>query len=300
MTPPTPPPGQALTAETDAALADLHTIKGWLHGLAICPDLNDVVADGGVSVGDCYQQEAREFAGRLERASAHFRLASQSTAPTRGEERTHKPECWGATSFSDEKAHCYCDTAPTRGEGENPAFYRVGEFIGNRPVLCEHGHIDPNNLCDYCEGDRAYPGRPITAPTPPEPVASALAEGESPIITGSGFQSGRGGFEVIFVDGKRYSPRRLAKALVTAEAAAARIALLTAECEASMREIALLREDADAEKARADRLAGALERIEKTEQFPLHNAPRPEDAICFQGGRPQEIARAALDVEGLK
>ena len=50
-----------------SVLSDLHTIKGWLHGLSTAPDLTDVVADGGVSVGDCYQQEAREFAGRLGR-----------------------------------------------------------------------------------------------------------------------------------------------------------------------------------------------------------------------------------------
>lgn len=30
--------------------------------------------------------------------------------------------------------------------------YRVGEFIGRHPVLCIHGHIDPNNLCTDCEG----------------------------------------------------------------------------------------------------------------------------------------------------
>ena len=48
-------------------LADLHTIKGWLHGLSTCPDMNDVVADGGVTVADVYQQEAREFAGRIGR-----------------------------------------------------------------------------------------------------------------------------------------------------------------------------------------------------------------------------------------
>lgn len=47
----------------------------------------------------------------------------------------------------------------------NRAFYRVGEFVEGRPVLCEHGHVDPNNLCPYCEGDQPYPGRP---PNPQE------------------------------------------------------------------------------------------------------------------------------------
>ena len=50
-----------------STLADLHTIKGWLHGLSTHPDLEDVVADGGVTAGMVYQQEAREFAGRIGR-----------------------------------------------------------------------------------------------------------------------------------------------------------------------------------------------------------------------------------------
>jgi len=57
----------AEAGENWPALADLHTIRGWLYGLSAAPDLTDVVADGGVSIGDCYQQEAREFAGRIER-----------------------------------------------------------------------------------------------------------------------------------------------------------------------------------------------------------------------------------------
>lgn len=48
-------------------LSELHTLKGWLHGLANHIDLCDVVADGGVTAGMAYQQEATEFAGRLRR-----------------------------------------------------------------------------------------------------------------------------------------------------------------------------------------------------------------------------------------
>lgn len=48
-------------------LSELHTLKGWLHGLANRPDLCDVVADSGVTSGMVYQQEATEFAGRLRR-----------------------------------------------------------------------------------------------------------------------------------------------------------------------------------------------------------------------------------------
>jgi len=60
-------PQAAGVGEDWTTLADLHTIKGWLHGLSTAPDLTEVVADGGVSAGDVYQQEAREFAGRLGR-----------------------------------------------------------------------------------------------------------------------------------------------------------------------------------------------------------------------------------------
>lgn len=51
-------------------LSDLHTIKGWLHGLASAPDLNDVVADGGITSGMVYQQEATNFAGCVGRILA--------------------------------------------------------------------------------------------------------------------------------------------------------------------------------------------------------------------------------------
>ena len=44
------------------------------------------------------------------------------------------------------------------------AAYRDPDFIGNRPVLCRHGWIDPNNLCPQCEcGDEAtlaHPAKP--------------------------------------------------------------------------------------------------------------------------------------------
>lgn len=44
------------------------------------------------------------------------------------------------------------------GEAEPVAgTYRVGDFIGRSPVLCEHGSIDPNNLCPLCEGDPSPP-----------------------------------------------------------------------------------------------------------------------------------------------
>ena len=47
--------------------ADLNTIRTWLDGLSTCSDLNEVCADGGITVGMVYQQDAREFSGRISR-----------------------------------------------------------------------------------------------------------------------------------------------------------------------------------------------------------------------------------------
>lgn len=93
MTDQTPPTDRPLTAGDYESLADLHTIKGWLHGLATNPDLNDVVADGGVTVGDCYQQEAREFAGRIGRVIEHAARPATSAA---SEGSVNSPDMPGA------------------------------------------------------------------------------------------------------------------------------------------------------------------------------------------------------------
>lgn len=42
------------------------------------------------------------------------------------------------------------DWSPAVAEQTRPE-YRVGDFIGRQPVLCEHGHTDMNNLCPKCE-----------------------------------------------------------------------------------------------------------------------------------------------------
>ena len=68
-----------LSAEDWAALADLYTLKGWLHGISMTPDWNDVVADGGVTFSMVIQQEARGMAERVGRVIDTFRLAP--TAP---------------------------------------------------------------------------------------------------------------------------------------------------------------------------------------------------------------------------
>lgn len=58
-------PWLATTREAIAALEghtqDLGKIKSWLNSLSEHPDLNDVVADGGVTAAMVYQKEARGF-----------------------------------------------------------------------------------------------------------------------------------------------------------------------------------------------------------------------------------------------
>lgn len=76
--PQTPTPGIPLSAEEWASLADLHTLKGWLHGVSLTPDWNDVVADGGITVAMVTQQEAREMAERVGRVIDNFRLTTPS------------------------------------------------------------------------------------------------------------------------------------------------------------------------------------------------------------------------------
>lgn len=102
---PTPGP---LSAEDWASLADLHTLKEWLHGVSLTPDWNDVVADGGVTVAMVVQQEAGQMASRVGRVIDNFRLAPTAPVEASGSEREHGPKCWGKTSISDEMMYCYC------------------------------------------------------------------------------------------------------------------------------------------------------------------------------------------------
>ncbi|WP_292079818.1 hypothetical protein [Brevundimonas sp. UBA7838] len=80
---PTPGP---LSAEDWASLADLHTLKGWLHGISLTPDWNDVVADGGITVAVVVQQEAAEMAKRVGRVIDNFRLAPTAPVEASGSE----------------------------------------------------------------------------------------------------------------------------------------------------------------------------------------------------------------------
>ncbi|WP_312184844.1 hypothetical protein [Brevundimonas vesicularis] len=67
-------------------MADLHTLKGWLHGISLTPDWNDVVADGGITVAVVVQQEAAEMAKRVGRVIDNFRLAPTAPVEASGSE----------------------------------------------------------------------------------------------------------------------------------------------------------------------------------------------------------------------
>jgi len=90
---PTPGP---LTAEDWASLADLHTLKGWLHGVSLTPDWNDVVADGGVTVAMVVQQEAGQMASRVGRVIDNFRLAPTAPVEASGSEREAVAQALGS------------------------------------------------------------------------------------------------------------------------------------------------------------------------------------------------------------
>lgn len=127
-----PPTDRPLTAGDYESLADLHTIKGWLHGLATNPDLNDVVADGGVTTGDCYQQEACEFAGRIGRV-----IAALASPPVSERERELEGALRDAQEFIDGLGAELLNerTADWYPEGANNAASHMSEAMrlaGNR------------------------------------------------------------------------------------------------------------------------------------------------------------------------
>jgi hypothetical protein len=52
---------------TPQARRDIESVRAWLRGLPML-DLEDIVADGGITAGMVVQQEAVEMASRLARA----------------------------------------------------------------------------------------------------------------------------------------------------------------------------------------------------------------------------------------
>jgi hypothetical protein len=70
------PPCAPVEVQAPSA-ADVETVRDWLRDIASL-DLEDVVADGGITAGMVVQQQAREMARRLDRA-----LAASPTGPAR-------------------------------------------------------------------------------------------------------------------------------------------------------------------------------------------------------------------------
>jgi hypothetical protein len=67
------PQSPALDVEVDLEGLDIMSVRDWLRALPGL-DMDDVAADGGVTVAMVVQQEAREMAARLDRALAEVRV----------------------------------------------------------------------------------------------------------------------------------------------------------------------------------------------------------------------------------
>ena len=156
-------------------MADLHTIKGWLYGLSTAPDLTDVVADGGVSVGDCYQQEAREFAGRIERIIAALR----AQPPARDGDNDRPIEA----TWTDGKTHAYVNLSAALSAERKAWRQMLGLRIASvryldteapparedaQPVHCHHEAYQ--GYCAHC-GVKVVNGFAMTPKPHPAPDA---------------------------------------------------------------------------------------------------------------------------------
>ncbi|WP_404415416.1 Lar family restriction alleviation protein [Brevundimonas vesicularis] len=146
---PTPGP---LSAEDWASLADLHTLKGWLHGVSLTPDWNDVVADGGVTVAMVVQQEAGQMASRVGRVIDNFRLAPTAPVEASGSEREDEdaievedmewPESPLANDLYQHIQSQFCLHPDEAAE-------ETGEVLS---ILAKHG-VDPTKLPLSQQGD---------------------------------------------------------------------------------------------------------------------------------------------------
>lgn len=204
----TPPPGQALTAETVKLL-----VKGdWL------------MRDEEVAVQFARRSELnfiREIGGRVGRSEYRYTFIGRPDADGW--------IAWHGMGFAEWMRGLTVETKTRKGHVRTPS-------------------STENVAWQYIVGFRI--AEQSTAPTPSEPVASALADGE--------------GLEVVAVienltlmfseAGKqRAFPKRTE--LVTAEAAAARIAQIERALEKTASDFHEAAAALDAEKARADRLA---------------------------------------------
>lgn len=223
----TPPPGQALTAETDAAVEAMRGAIEW----------------------DKARGYRMPYRVRDPLYAAIDRLASQSTAPTRGEGespwKAHNPRYGG--NFPPVAGDTWVEVKGSLVEPGSPA-RRAGDVYWGDQSDCD------NPVRWY---------REVTAPTPPEPVASALADGEVMKISDvlavlradrlpeCSFDNGRNWETDDVLVAEAFS-----RAADTLEAAAARIAALEDYGRMAAQEAVEYR-------ARADRLAGIVGRCLK-------------------------------------
>jgi len=265
----TPPPGQALTAETDVrpywvswygrnGIFELHS-PWWITGS------RDIEDDEGEDAADtifCAAVMARdEFGAKNAIAQAH------DVGRTIGEWRfcEERPSDWSPFGDRFRRAD-WMQWPPSSIASQSTA-----------PTRCDHDAYEADSAgqaarCNDCDA----------APTPPEPVASALADGE-------GLEDAlRDQFAKAFAANLYDHPHKALTASdenqidlfawVAAEAAAARIAALNAEVERWISAYKIAHDQATQNgqgatqaEARADRLAKALERIKDLEPRTHHD-----------------------------
>lgn len=263
MTPTTPPPGQALTAETVKLLVkgNLLRCERWNGDMFTAGREYEVVSIDANGAPVLTSDEAEAIAVYLiDQFTFVRRLASQSTAPTRGEGdnmpwKSHNP----------------------RGGGNFPP------VAGDTWVEVKGSLVEPDGsprrASDVYWGDQSDCDNPVrwyrevSAPTPPEPVASALADGEGLEVVAHRWRYITDDGVTNWMVGQHVTQAGLeceSEPLVTAESAAARIASLTAEIDCLKRVHAkrlklrakvrdTWKDRATQAEARADRLAKALD-----------------------------------------
>lgn len=338
MTPTTPPPGQALTAET-ALLANRGDL---LRADENCFGQNATIRAGGAITfekveagaiyycGDLWEPSRFTFIGRPDTDGWIAWSGGDNPVPgqmvevrARGgrvrygaSDVFHRSRMWEHSDFEPDKdviafRLASQSTAPTRGEGEQASFGQIGKSLyeafwsrngGNAPTWEDQARAIRTMWMNIARDASSA----FTAPTPPEPVASALAEGEVMKISDvldvlradrlpeCSFDEGRTWETDDVIVAETFS-----RAADTLEAAAARIDSLESLLEQAGRYQAEFRDRATQAEARADRLAKALEPFA---YFARHGTSKeyiasdaPDDGLCAAASFPAGAFRAVLE-----
>jgi hypothetical protein len=187
--PPEPAGGDELEGLREA---DIASVRDWLRGLAEV-DMDDIVADGGITAGMVVQQTAREMAGRLDRALSNLRAlrakggGELTGALTPTKERIDYVARFGGMcrDCADEGGVCPgsglpCD-APDKAIRSVMEALRYGYAHGylalSTPPASQEGEGSITSCADTC-ADRASQLRPETEALPDDYSALAAATKE--------------------------------------------------------------------------------------------------------------------------